>query len=51
LAEATAGPAFAACAGVLTYVARTPGEAMALPPEAAANGRLGRVGRWLRANF
>lgn len=51
LADATAGPAFAACAGVLTYVARTPGEAMALLAEAAANGRLGRVGRWLRANF
>jgi cell division protein FtsA len=51
LAEATSGPAFAACAGVLTYVARTPGEAMALPAEAVANGRFGRVGRWLRANF
>ncbi len=55
LPEATGGPAFAACAGLLRYAllnhaAEAPGKS-ARPPEAAPDGPLGRIGSWLRKNF
>jgi cell division protein FtsA len=58
LAEATGGPAFATCAGLLSYAARNRGAtgagtldfqgrgAMEEP-----DGRFGRLGLWLRENF
>ena len=52
LAEATSGPAFAACAGALTYAARSPAEAIIDINEAVVAGsRMARLGRWLKANF
>ncbi len=53
LAEATAGPAFSTCAGLLNYAVK---ERLEVPPEAiaaqeASSGRFGRVGQWLRENF
>ena len=53
LAEATGGPAFATCAGLLRLATREGSPALddlrQLAPVGAA--RFGRVGRWLRANF
>ena len=53
LAEATAGPAYAACAGLLIYGAAeepaTSGESESLP--SISNGLLGRVGHWIREHF
>ncbi len=53
LAEATGGPAFATCAGLLRLATRAGSPALddlgQLAPVGAA--RFGRVGRWLRANF
>ncbi|HUN50992.1 MAG TPA: cell division protein FtsA [Candidatus Sulfotelmatobacter sp.] len=53
LAEATGGPAFATCAGLLSYALRTRSEAMDgfNEPEEAERGRFARLGQWLRANF
>lgn len=53
LAEATGGPAFATCAGLLTYAQRAMAEAdqRAHEPQAAAGGKLARIGQWLRMNF
>jgi len=53
LAEATGGPAFSACAGLLSYAQQQGAERMIrLPePEPAQNGAVARIGRWLRANF
>jgi len=53
LAEATEGPAFSACAGLLTYAIRRPDESRDVVEAAATQqgGRLLRVGRWLRENF
>ena len=53
LAEATGGPAFSACAGLLSYAQQQAAERMIrLPePEPAPNGTISRIGRWLRANF
>jgi cell division protein FtsA len=53
LAEATEGPAFSACAGLLHYAVRRPGEARkAVEANTSQEGsRLLRVGRWLRENF
>ncbi|MBI4184765.1 MAG: cell division protein FtsA [Proteobacteria bacterium] len=53
LAEATAGPAFATCAGLLAYAAASDLEArdFARPLQTPAAGCLGRVGQWLRENF
>lgn len=52
LAEATGGPAFAACAGLLTHALHGRAEAARTPePEAPAAGRMARIGRWLKANF
>ena len=53
LAEATAGPAYATCAGLLIYAAseerstvtKVPGDGV-LP-----NGMIGRVGHWIREHF
>lgn len=52
LAEATGGPAFATCAGLLTYGLRNRSETTERlhEPEAAA-GRFGRFGQWLKTNL
>ncbi|MDF3074355.1 MAG: ftsA [Alphaproteobacteria bacterium] len=52
LAEATGGPAFSACAGLLTYAlrAQSTGTAPTVPGETEAS-RFGRLGSWLRENF
>jgi cell division protein FtsA len=53
LAEATQGPAYATCAGLLAYAA----EAQTANPEASRteerepSGVFGRLGHWLRENF
>ncbi len=53
LAEATAGPAYATCAGLLNYAATAdvamPGEASPEPRE--LGGLVGRLGHWLREHF
>ena len=53
LAEATCGPAFSVCAGLLSLSFDDRGEAWPPPPlESAKTGSvLGRIGGWLRANF
>lgn len=53
LAEATGGPAFSVCAGLLTYAVQQQAEkAIRLPePEPETAGAFARIGRWLRANF
>lgn len=54
LADATAGPAFAACAGLLLYEAMAPAEAVERPrpaPVLESVGGFARVGRWLKDNF
>lgn len=53
LAEATGGPAFSTCAGLLIHAARDPAQVLQPPksPEVAVGGRIARVGRWLRENF
>lgn len=55
LADSTGGPAFAACAGLLTFAARRPDEAPTpINHRATAeepNGLMGRFGLWLRENF
>ncbi len=58
LAESTGGPAFAACAGLLTFAARRPDEAPHMFAPARnrstteeSNGLMGRFGLWLRENF
>jgi cell division protein FtsA len=53
LAEATEGPAFATCAGLLVYAIRRPEEKEGTA-DATGNdegGRFMRVGRWIRENF
>ncbi|MEX1147869.1 MAG: hypothetical protein WEB93_05755, partial [Sphingomonadales bacterium] len=51
LAEATQGPAFSTCAGLLHYAVSAPIEAYARPLPMMPKGRLARVGRWLKENF
>jgi len=51
LADATQGPAFSTCAGLLAYAVSGPVEAYASSVSAEPQGRLGRVGRWFRDNF
>ena len=54
LAEATGGPAFATCAGLLRYALIHPAEApakAARAPESSADGPFGRFTGWLRKNF
>jgi cell division protein FtsA len=53
LAEATEGPAFAVCAGLLVAAARSQIEPAHLidQPAAAGGGRIAQIGRWFRENF
>jgi len=53
LAEATAGPAFSACAGLLSFAVDDRGDArgVALPKHDTNGGLFSRIGRWLRENF
>ncbi|MCE2509952.1 MAG: cell division protein FtsA [Alphaproteobacteria bacterium] len=53
LAEATGGPAFATCAGLLSFALRTPSDWTGKFPMPAAKSasRPGRIGNWLRENF
>lgn len=54
LAEATGGPAFATCAGLLTYSQISPLESAGTDDEAeggARSGGLRKFSRWLRENF
>lgn len=54
LAEATGGPAFATCAGLLTYSQISPLEMAGADGEAesgARSGGLRKFGRWLKENF
>jgi cell division protein FtsA len=53
LAESTGGPAFSACAGLLSYALRDRAlaAARAREPESVPSGRVARFGRWLKANF
>ncbi|MBL8256276.1 MAG: cell division protein FtsA [Pseudoxanthomonas mexicana] len=54
LAEATSGPAFATCAGLVGFAGRREAEttpaALGLHPE-QASGFIGRIGEWFRAAF
>lgn len=51
LADATAGPAFSTCAGILAYAAQRPAEAGEKHQYTLPKGRIARVGRWLKENF
>jgi cell division protein FtsA len=54
LPEATAGPAFSTCAGLLRYAVMHQAEApakAARTTDSAGNGPFGRLGSWLRKNF
>ncbi len=53
LAEATSGPAFATCAGLLTYAMATDRAAPreTLPPSPQSPGLMGRIGQWAREHF
>jgi cell division protein FtsA len=53
LADATAGPAFSACAGLLDFAVEQSAEALrpAGAPETKTNGWFGRVGLWFRENL
>jgi len=53
LAEAVSGPAFSACAGLLSYALQDRAEAAApqAETEAAGFGRFSRIGKWVKANF
>jgi cell division protein FtsA len=53
LSEATSGPAFATCAGLLRFAANQAQEGVepVYRPTESAPGRFGRFGQWLRENF
>lgn len=53
LAEATGGPAFSTCAGLLGFALRDPAHELQPPksPEVARNGTFARLGQWLKENF
>lgn len=53
IAEATGGPAFATCAGLLTYAVHRPAllAHQIAPPARNGAGMVGRLGSWLRENF
>ena len=52
LAEATGGPAFATCAGLLRYGFLNQADASAAVARSEEpNGKLGRLGQWLKKNF
>ena len=53
LTEATGGPAFSTCAGLLRYALRRRFELPEQPagPYLGADGRIGRIGQWFREHF
>ncbi|QQS14969.1 MAG: cell division protein FtsA [Rhodospirillales bacterium] len=54
LADSTAGPGFATCAGLLMYAARQAQATTQSTADAADShtaGRFGRIGSWIRENF
>ena len=53
LAEATGGPAFSTCAGLLRYalVNHPEPSAKKVPAEASEDGGMGRIATWFRRNF
>ena len=53
LAEASSGPAFATCAGLLHYALENTTVSVDAPyrPAEAPVGRFSRIGQWLRENF
>ncbi len=55
LPEATGGPAFATCAGLLRYAVvnqvETPARSSRAARESSGNGAFGKIGSWLRKNF
>ncbi|MAU40599.1 MAG: cell division protein FtsA [Kordiimonas sp.] len=51
LADATAGPAFSTCAGLLSYAVRKPFEAHIQPVRPQIEGKWAKVSRWLKENF
>ena len=53
LAEASSGPAFSACAGLLRYAAEKSAGAIddVAPGNAGRKGRMALLGQWLRENF
>ncbi len=53
LAEAVAGPAFSACAGLLHHATKNGAVEFGRNwrPEEVPNGRFGRLGQWFRENF
>jgi len=53
LAEATSGPAFSACAGLLSFAVDDRGDArgLAIPKHETNGGIFSRIGGWLRENF
>jgi len=53
LAEASSGPAFSTCAGLLRFAVNNPSAEVDAPyrPTEMPAGRFGRIGQWLRENF
>jgi cell division protein FtsA len=53
LAEATSGPAFSTCAGLLRYAVEKHGVGGEVRDYSgdASSGRMGRIGQWLKENF
>ena len=55
LPEATAGPSFSVCAGLLRYAAlyqaESPGRSVRTGDMASVGGSVGRLGAWLKRNF
>jgi cell division protein FtsA len=51
LAEAAGGPAFSTCAGLLRLAVKEPLAPIRDIELDTGSGRLGRIGRWLKANF
>ena len=53
LAEATGGPAFATCAGLVLFALnqRSEGQRQAFGPIEEPDGRFGRLGHWIRENI
>ena len=53
LAEATAGPAFATCAGLLNYAVTAERTAPVVAPAQTGepDGLIGRFGHWIREHF
>lgn len=51
LADATAGPAFSTCAGILNYALHQPAEIKSRHEFTEPHSRIARMGRWLKENF